>query len=89
VRNYKGTNMAISPNNKHDSCEVYVQLGPTQILRKDGQWINHYASLVCRDHSTWIQWLGQRDTVQLESLGIPVRDSKLMTKDHLGELNEL
>ena len=51
--------MTITTNRHHDNCTVYLQL-------EDG--IKHYASLRCKHHQVWIQWLSRENYSELEKL---------------------
>lgn len=61
----------------HDNCDVYVQLE---------RWNqrNHYASLHCKKHSVWIQWLNKWDVQSLKDLGIEVRPRKPIDLKEMG-----
>ena len=50
----------------HDKCEVYVQLERYNLT-------GHYASLQCKNHNKWIQWLHKWDVDSLIELGIEIR----------------
>jgi len=61
----------------HDRCEVYVQL---EYYRK----IGHYASLHCKHHNKWIQWLHKWDVDSLRELGVEVKPRKLLSLKDVG-----
>lgn len=71
--------MAITKLKHHDNCEVYVQLERYKI-------IGHYASLRCKNHNTWIQWLHKWDVENFKNLGVKVevRKKKLLTLEEAG-----
>lgn len=66
--------MAITPNQYHDHCTVYVQLEFRNIKQKNGRWCRHYASLRCAEHDTHIQWLSRDDTENLCQMGIEIKE---------------
>jgi len=63
--------MAITKLTKHDNCKVYVQL---ERWHQKG----HYASLQCKNHNTWIQWLHKWDVELLQDMGVEIRPRKLI-----------
>lgn len=70
--------MAITQLEKHDHCDVWVVIHPEK---------THYASLVCRQHNAWIQWLSREDTNSILSQGlaeIRPRRTKIISFDELG-----
>lgn len=68
--------MAITRLKHHDQCKVYVQL---ERYKQTG----HYASLHCKHHNTWIQWLHKRDVDSLKQLGVQIRPRKLLKVEEL------
>jgi hypothetical protein len=44
--------MSITSHTRHDTCPVWIVYHPEKI---------HTASLVCKTHKKWIQWLSRQD----------------------------
>lgn len=63
--------MAITKLTHHNNCDVYVQL-------ERYSKIGHYASLHCKNHNTWIQWLHKWDVDSLRDLGVKIKPRKLI-----------
>lgn len=70
--------MAITKTTKHDLCATWVIVHPEK---------THYASLVCKQHGSWIQWLSRSDTDFILSQGlseIRPRRTKMISAKELG-----
>lgn len=60
--------MAITKLTNHDNHQVRIHL-----TRGHGP---HYAALRCADCDKHIQWLSQSQTLQLECLGVTIKNKK-------------
>lgn len=70
--------MAITTNQHHDSCAMWIVRHPEKI---------HAASLVCKTHNTWVQWLSDQDMQALLDNNLAeIRPSrtKMISLDELG-----
>lgn len=61
--------MSITKLKHHDKCEVYIQLERYKLTGR-------HASLNCKNHGEWIQWLNAQDTKSMKQLGVETRPPK-------------
>lgn len=70
--------MAITDNHTHDLCAMWIAYHPEK---------THTASLICKEHGKWIQWLSREDMQCLLDQGlaeIRPRRYNMISEDDLG-----